>query len=87
MIGRSGLDCFKKLEALIDAGGSEAVAEARMLLAQFEGKSQALAGAIDEFLVDLMTLVFLLETERHAFHSSARRLARMRLTMVRLHSA
>jgi hypothetical protein len=78
------LDCFKKLEALIDAGGANLVAESRTLLAQFKGTSQELAGAVDEFLLDMMTLEFLLEAEREAFHNSARRLARMRLTMVKL---
>ncbi|MBZ9885947.1 hypothetical protein LB535_26765 [Mesorhizobium sp. CA10] len=78
------MDCFSKLEGLIDAGGANLVAESRALLAQIKGKSHDLAAAVDEFLLDMMTLEFLLEAEREAFHSSARRLARMRLTMVKL---
>ncbi|MDG4895541.1 hypothetical protein P9272_18385 [Mesorhizobium sp. WSM4976] len=78
------MDCFSKLEQLIDAGGANLVAEARALLGQIKGKSHELAQAVDEFLLDLMTLEFLIEAEREAFHSSARRLARMRLTRVRL---
>ena len=41
------MDCFKKLEALIDAGGANLVAESRTLLAQFKGTSQELAGAVE----------------------------------------
>ncbi|WP_245425853.1 hypothetical protein [Mesorhizobium sp. WSM3862] len=78
------MDCFRKLEALIDAGGANAVGEARALLAQLKDKSQGLAEAVDEFLLDMMTLDFLLESEREAFQNSARRLAHRRLTMVRL---
>jgi ribose 1,5-bisphosphokinase PhnN len=80
------LDCFSKLEQLIDAGSANLVAESRALLTQIQGKSHELAQAVDEFLLDIMTLEFLLEAEREAFHSPARRLARMRLTMVKLHS-
>ncbi|RUT94282.1 hypothetical protein EOD23_34010 [Mesorhizobium sp. USDA-HM6] len=82
--GDFGLDCFKKLEDLIDAGGADAVEEARALLSQFKGKSQALADAVDAFLIEMMTLAFLLETDRDAFQNAARRLAHMRLTMVKL---
>ncbi|PBC02666.1 hypothetical protein [Mesorhizobium sp. WSM3860] len=82
--GISGLDCFRKLETLIEAGGANAVGEARALLAQLKGKSQGLAEAIDEFLLDMMTLDFLLETEREAFQTSARHLAHRRLSMVKL---
>ncbi|PBB89633.1 hypothetical protein CK215_26730 [Mesorhizobium sp. WSM3864] len=78
------MDCFKKLETLIDAGGANAAGEARALLADLKAKSQVLAEAVDEFLLDMMTLDFLLESEREAFQSSARRLAQRRLTMVRL---
>ncbi|WP_292097320.1 hypothetical protein, partial [Mesorhizobium sp.] len=85
--GISGLDCFRKLEALIDAGGANAVGEARALLAQLKDKSQGLAEAVDEFLLDMMTLDFVLEAEREAFQDSARRLVRRRLTMVKLLSA
>ncbi|CDX55857.1 conserved hypothetical protein [Mesorhizobium plurifarium] len=81
------MDCFTKLETLIDAGGANLVEEARALLAQVKGKSQELAEAVDEFLLDMMTLEFLLEAEREAFHGAARRLARIRLTMVKLLSA
>ncbi|WP_245432988.1 hypothetical protein [Mesorhizobium sp. WSM3866] len=52
-----------------------------------KAKSQVLAEAIDEFLLDMMTLDFLLEAEREAFQNSARRLAHGRLTMVKLLSA
>ncbi|RWE83147.1 MAG: hypothetical protein EOS63_05525 [Mesorhizobium sp.] len=81
------MDCFTKLEVLIDASSANLVGEARELLAHTKGKSHELAVAVDEFLLDMMTLEFLLEAEREAFHGAARRLARMRLTMVKLLSA
>ncbi|UCI10549.1 hypothetical protein [Mesorhizobium sp. B1-1-8] len=78
------MDCFNTIEALIEAGGASAVAEARALLSQFKGSSQALSDAVDEFLLELMTLAFLLEAGREAFHHSARRSARIRLSRVKL---
>ncbi|BCM19270.1 hypothetical protein MJ8_30430 [Mesorhizobium sp. J8] len=81
------MDHFSKLEQLIDAGSANLVAQARGLLAEIKGKSHELPQAVDEFLLDMMTLEFLLEAEREAFYGAARRLARMRLTMVKLLSS
>ncbi|MGX5844159.1 hypothetical protein ACWGTI_25910 [Mesorhizobium sp. ArgA1] len=78
------MDCFNKLESLIDAGGTNAVAEARTLLRQFEGCSQLVSTAIDDLLIELMTLVFLVDGGREASQNSARRLARIRLSKVKL---
>lgn len=78
------MDCFGRIEALIDAAGPDALDNARGLLDQFKGKSETIAQAIDDFLLDLMTLVFVVETTRERFHNPARRLARMRLTKIRL---
>ncbi|WP_131802973.1 hypothetical protein [Mesorhizobium sp. ORS 3428] len=76
------MDCFKKIEALIDAGSVNAVEEARTLLGQHKAASKAISEAVDEFLIDLMTLTFLIDAGREA--NSAQRLARMRLSKVRL---
>jgi len=83
-VGLAELDCFKRIEALIDAGGAGAVEEARMLLSQFKSGSNAASEAVDDFLIELMTLVFLVDAGREAFQNSARRLAYMRLSKVKL---
>lgn len=81
------MDCFKKIEALIEAGGADAVEEARELLSLVRASSQATSEAVDEFLIELMTLAFLVEAGREAFQASARRLARARLSKIRLLAA
>lgn len=78
------MDCFDKLDALIESGGVDAVEQARPLLGQITVESKAVARAIDEFLIDLMTLVYLIESDREALQNSARRLARARLSKLRL---
>ncbi|WP_245525851.1 hypothetical protein [Mesorhizobium sp. M00.F.Ca.ET.216.01.1.1] len=79
------MDCFQKIEALIEVGGTDAVEEARKMLSSFKG-SQATTQAIEDFLIDLMTLVFLVETGRDAFQNAARHLARKRLSKIKLHA-
>ncbi|ANT54487.1 MULTISPECIES: hypothetical protein [Mesorhizobium] len=85
------MDCFKKIEGLIDAAGADAdtagadaIDDARDLLGQFKDKSETIAHAIDDFLLDLMTLLFVVEATRERFHNPARRLARTRLSRIRL---
>ncbi|MBN9235851.1 hypothetical protein QV13_07605 [Mesorhizobium hungaricum] len=78
------MDCFDKLEALIESGSADAVEQARALLCQVTANSKAAARAVDEFLIDLMTLVFLVESGRDALQNSARRLARARLSKLKL---
>ncbi|TWI20783.1 hypothetical protein [Mesorhizobium tianshanense] len=78
------MDCSERIEALIDAPSADAIDTARVLLGQFKGESETLAQAIDDFLLDLITLVFVVEATREGFHNPARRLARMRLTRIRL---
>ncbi|MFK0692288.1 hypothetical protein ACFX5Q_29495 [Mesorhizobium sp. IMUNJ 23033] len=78
------MECFERIEALIDTASADAIDTARVLLDRFKGKSETLAQAIDDFLLDLMTLAFVLQTARESFHNPARRLARMRLTRIRL---
>ncbi|MER9300587.1 hypothetical protein NKI38_29580 [Mesorhizobium sp. M0621] len=78
------MDCFKRVERLIDATSVEAIDSARVLLDQFKGKSETISQAIDEFLLDFMTLLFVVEATREQFHNPARRLARIRLSKVRL---
>ncbi|MER9133129.1 hypothetical protein [Mesorhizobium sp. M0768] len=52
------MDCFKRVEGLIDATSVEAIDNARVLLDQLKGKSETIAQAIDDFLLDFMTLLF-----------------------------
>lgn len=69
---------------MIDATSVEAVDNARVMLDQFKGKSETIAQAIDDFLLDFMTLLFVVEATRERFHNPARRLARIRLSRIRL---
>ncbi|MER8746545.1 hypothetical protein NKH54_26280 [Mesorhizobium sp. M1004] len=78
------MDCFKRVEGLIDATSVEAIDSARVLLDQFKGKSETIAQAIDDFLLDFMTLLFVVEATPEQFHNPARRLAGIRLSKVRL---
>ncbi|MER8417825.1 hypothetical protein [Mesorhizobium sp. M1329] len=54
------------------------------MLLQLEQKSDALTHAIDDFLLDLMTLAFIVECYGRGFELLARTLARRRLARVRL---
>ena len=73
------MDCFQRLEALIDSAGVDDVEEATALLRRFKGKSQAVTAAIDEFMLDFKTLVFVVETGEEGFEKPVRKLARARL--------
>ncbi|WP_246686963.1 hypothetical protein [Mesorhizobium sp. B2-4-19] len=77
------MDCFQKLEALIDSAGAGDVEEANTLLRRFKGKSQAVATAMDEFMLDFVTLVFVVETGEEDFEKPLRKLARTRLAILR----
>ncbi|MER8627789.1 hypothetical protein [Mesorhizobium sp. M1143] len=68
------MDSFKRVERLIDATSVEAIDSARVLLDQFNGKSETISRAIDDFLLDFMTLLFVVEATREQFHNPARRL-------------
>jgi hypothetical protein len=78
------LEFINRLEALVEAGGANAAAEARALLQHAKGRSRATVEAVDEFLVDLMTVGFLEDAGLEAFQHPARRLARARLSRLRL---
>ncbi|MER9235442.1 hypothetical protein NKI56_25800 [Mesorhizobium sp. M0622] len=54
------------------------------MLLQVEQKSDAFTHAIDDFLLDLMTLAFIVECYGRGFELLARTLARRRLARVRL---
>lgn len=70
---------------MIDADDCPAaIEEARALLLQFKPRSDALTHAIDDFLLDLMTLSFVVECYGRGFELLARTLARRRLAKVRL---
>ncbi|MES0205029.1 hypothetical protein [Mesorhizobium sp. LNHC209A00] len=79
------MQIFDRISSLIDAHDCQAAIEdARALLLQFGQKSDALTHAIDEFLLDLMTLAFIVECYGRGFELLARTLARRRLAKVRL---
>ena len=77
------MESINRLEALIEAGGADAAAEARALLQHAKGRSRATVAAVDEFLIDLMTVSFLVEAGLEAFQHPARRLARARLSKLK----
>lgn len=54
------------------------------MLLQLEQKSDALTHTIDDFLLDLMRLAFIVECYGRGFELLARTLARRRLAKVRL---
>jgi hypothetical protein len=74
------LDCFQRLEALVDSAGINGIEEANALLRRFKGRSQAVTTAIDEFMLDFKTLVFVVENDEQGFRKSLGKLARARLS-------
>jgi len=79
------LKVFDRLEALLDAGDPHAaLEEARASMQQIEGQSNVVSRAIDDFLIDLMTLAFVTEAFGNHLADAARKLARRRLSKVRL---
>ncbi|SDA89120.1 hypothetical protein [Mesorhizobium qingshengii] len=77
------MDCFQRLEALVDSAGVDSIDEANALLRRFHGRSQEVTAAIDEFMLDFKTLVFIVETAGEGFQKSLRKLARARLSKLR----
>ena len=85
--GRRGfkVQVFDRLEALLDAGDpSAALEEARASMLQIEGRPNMVSRAIDDFLIDLMTLAFVTEAFGNHLADAAHKLARRRLSKVRL---
>ena len=74
------LDSFHRLEALIDSAGVDDVKEANALLRRFKGGSQDVTAAIDEFMLDFVTLVFVVEVGQDDFERPIRKLARTSLS-------
>jgi len=77
------LDSFQRLEALVDGAGADDIEEAKALLRRFKGRSEMVAAAIDEFMLDFMTLVFVVETGEDGFKEPIRKLARTRLAKLK----
>ncbi|MBZ9872317.1 hypothetical protein LB542_15800 [Mesorhizobium sp. BR1-1-9] len=72
------MEIFQKIEAFIDAPDADRIDEAKRLLAGFR-KSETTIKAIDDFLLDFMTLVFVVESGEEEFQGSVRKLARLKL--------
>ncbi|WP_246675261.1 hypothetical protein [Mesorhizobium sp. B2-3-4] len=73
------MDSFHKLEALVDKADIGGVEEANALLRRFMGRSEKTTLAIDEFMLDFKTLVFVVETGEDGFRQPLRELALSRL--------
>jgi hypothetical protein len=78
------LDSFQRLDALLDSAGGDSIEEAAALLRRFTGRSQEIAAAVDEFMLDFKTLVFVIESGKEGFEKSIRKLARARLSKIKL---
>ena len=78
------MDGFRRIEELIDTGSADAADEARALLDQISGCSHVAVEAANELLIELMTLAFLAEAGLDVFEKPARRLARLRLSRLKL---
>ncbi|WP_246677590.1 hypothetical protein [Mesorhizobium sp. B2-3-12] len=77
------MDCFEKLEALVDGADAGAIEEANALLARFRDRSEQTKRAIEEFMLDFKTLVFVVETGEEGFQKPIRKLARARLAKLK----
>ncbi|MER9297840.1 hypothetical protein NKI38_15290 [Mesorhizobium sp. M0621] len=77
------LDSFQRLEALVDRAGADDVEEANVLLRRFKGGSDKVTAAIDEFMLDFKTLVFVVGTGEEGFEKQLRKLARTRLSKLK----
>lgn len=77
------MDPFSRLEALIETGGADAVDQARTLLSSVAG-SKLDPHAVDEFLIEMMTLAFLAEGGLASLQTAARRMARLRLSRLKI---
>ncbi|MET3594640.1 hypothetical protein ABID26_004048 [Mesorhizobium shonense] len=73
---------LEAVEALIGDANADGIEQARSLLARFR-TSESLASAIDEFLLDFVTLVFVVENKEEASEKSLRKLAQLKLERIK----
>jgi hypothetical protein len=80
------LQIFDRLEALVHAEDASAAArEARLLLAEIDRRgSEIISAAVDDFLIDMLTLAFVAEAFEGGALEATRRLAQKRLSKIRL---
>lgn len=81
--GRHELDDFQRLESLLDSAGIEDVKAASALTRGLKGRSEPVRLAVDEFMLDFLTLVFVIESGENAFEQPVREMARTRLSDLR----
>ncbi|WP_246696127.1 hypothetical protein [Mesorhizobium sp. SARCC-RB16n] len=77
------MDCFQRLEALVDSADAGCIEEANALLLRFKDRSEKTARTIDEFMLDFKTLVFVIEAGEEGFQKPVRKLARARLAKLK----
>jgi hypothetical protein len=84
--GGTLLQIFDRLEALVHAEDASAAAgEARSLLAEIDRRgSEMISAAVDDFLIDMLTLAFVAEAFGGGPLEAARRLAQKRLSKIKL---
>jgi hypothetical protein len=80
------LEIFERLEALVHAEDpSAATREAQSLLAEMDRcGSETMSAALDDFLLDILTLAFVAEAFGGGALEAARRLAQKRLAKIKL---
>jgi hypothetical protein len=74
---------FKRIEALVDSAAAGDITEADALLRRFKARSHTLAEAIDEFMLDFKTLVFVVEIGGDGLEKPIRAMARDKLSTIR----
>ena len=77
------LEVFQRVGAFIDMPEPADIDEAKALLARFR-KSPAAIEAVDDFMLDFMTLVFVVEAGEQEFENPVRKLTRLKLERLRL---
>lgn len=78
------MESVDRLEAMIEEGGADIAEQARALLQHVKGASRLGFDAVEEFIIELTTLAFVIEAGLEAFQDVARRRARQRLYRVKL---
>lgn len=73
---------LEAVEGLIGRADADCVEQARTLLAHFR-TSESLSSAIDEFLLDFVTLVFVVENKEEASVTSLRKLTQLKLERIK----
>ncbi|TPI21023.1 MULTISPECIES: hypothetical protein [unclassified Mesorhizobium] len=76
------MNFFQEIEALVSAAQADSAERARALLARFR-TSQDRTTAIDEFMLDFVTLVFVIDHGEAGYEKSLRKLTLLKLEKIK----